>query len=82
MNCREATGFLDDYIAEALATDVRATFEGHLDRCANCRSFVMQYRHTVAAGRMAYADELSNDCPAIPDELVKAILDSLSKEPQ
>jgi hypothetical protein len=42
----------------------------------------MQYRHTVAAGRMAYADELSNDCPAIPDELVKAILDSLSKEPQ
>jgi hypothetical protein len=73
VTCQEATDFLGDFVAGALAPPVQAHFERHLDLCPNCRVFVDQYQRTIAAGRAACSDE----APPLPDELVRAILASL-----
>jgi anti-sigma factor RsiW len=73
VTCQDATDFLGDYVAGALAPDVLATFTRHLERCPNCREFLGQYEQTIAAGRAACADETL----PLPDELVQAILASL-----
>jgi anti-sigma factor RsiW len=78
VTCREATGFLMDYLNGDLPADVQADFERHLDRCANCRAFLAQYRATVAAVKLTGAADV--DPPAaLPEELVQAVLNTLAK---
>jgi anti-sigma factor RsiW len=74
MTCRELTDFLAAYVARDLSADVEAAFERHLALCANCRRFLNQYEQTVAAGRAACGHD--DDAP-VPDELVRAILNSI-----
>jgi anti-sigma factor RsiW len=74
MTCRDATDFLGAYLSRDLAPDVHAAFERHLALCVNCRRFLQQYEQTVAAGRAAC--EACDDAP-VPDELVRAILNSI-----
>ena len=71
MNCRECSEFLADYVSGDMAAEVRATFELHLTRCANCVIYVEQYRITIAAGKAAFDREVAED---LPEELVRAIL--------
>jgi len=77
MTCRDVTDFLDAYLARDLATDVQTAFDGHLALCANCRQFLTQYEQTVVAGRTCCTDD---DTP-MPEELVRAILDSIQRAP-
>jgi anti-sigma factor RsiW len=77
MTCRDCTTFLADYVAGELAVDARVTFETHLDACPNCQVFLVQYRETIVAGKMAMGDE---GAAAIPPELVRAILKALDKD--
>jgi len=73
VKCRECDEFLADYVSGELAADVLATFELHLSRCRNCRTYVEQYRLTIAAGKTACeaAKESKGD---MPEELIQAIL--------
>jgi anti-sigma factor RsiW len=80
MKCRDATDFLAEYITGGLSVDVHGTFERHLERCPNCREFVVQYRETIVAGRIACADA---SLPAVlPEELIEAILSAINAEAQ
>lgn len=72
MKCRECDEFLGDYVAGELPADVLATFEQHLSRCRNCRTYLDQYRATIKAGKTAcdaYKEGLR-----MPEELIQAIL--------
>lgn len=70
MTCRELTDFIIDYLGDELPVDMRASFELHLGACLSCRCYLDQYAASVAAGRMAFDDPL----PAMPEELIRAIL--------
>ncbi len=79
MKCRECDEFLVDYVAGELPSDVLATFELHLSRCRNCRTYLDQYRATIEAGKTAcdaYKEGLR-----MPEELIQAILAAKPKAP-
>lgn len=79
MKCRECDEFLVDYVAGELPADVLATFEMHLSRCRNCRTYLDQYRATIEAGKTAcdaYKEGLR-----MPEELIQAILAAKPKAP-
>jgi anti-sigma factor RsiW len=71
-NCKHVADFLSDYIDDELAGEERAAFERHLELCPRCVDYMRSFEATVRAGREVCGD----DCPPIPDELVRAILDS------
>lgn len=76
MKCREFAEFIADYLSGDIEAEPRSAFERHIERCANCRAYLANYRSTVALGRSAFSDE-DADVPAdVPDDLVKAILAS------
>ncbi|MGH7803910.1 MAG: anti-sigma factor family protein [Candidatus Binatia bacterium] len=73
MTCRELTDFLDDHLEGNLPTSVAEEFEDHLSVCPDCRTYVRNYRQTVALARdSANADE---PLPGnVPEALVDAVL--------
>ena len=79
LTCREVSEFLMDYCGETLPNDVHAVFDVHVDSCHNCKTFLVQYRETIIAGRLACGDEGVTDCP---EDLVQAVMDALMKEPK
>jgi anti-sigma factor RsiW len=76
LTCRACADFLADYLSGELETDVRAAFEVHLDRCRNCRTYLEQYAAVIAAGQRACQQENEAAAHAMPDELVRAILEA------
>jgi anti-sigma factor RsiW len=74
MTCREAADFLADYLSGSLASDVRSRFDHHLSRCPNCRAYLATYEATVALEKRALASDDAGGQPAVPDEVVSAIL--------
>lgn len=74
MTCRELTSFIHDYLAGELPPDRSQGFEHHLTLCENCRRYLRQYRHTIAAGRAAFTDPDAPVPAEVPDDLVRAIL--------
>lgn len=79
MKCRECDEFLVDYVAGELPADVLATFELHLSRCRNCRTYLEQYRSTINAGKTAC--EAYQEGLRMPEELIQAILAAKPKTP-
>jgi predicted anti-sigma-YlaC factor YlaD len=76
VTCRECADFLADYLEGELAAEVRATFELHLERCRNCRTYLEQYSAVIVAGKTACRREDEQAAAAFPEELVQAILDA------
>lgn len=77
--CREVSEFLLEYFEETLPADVKAGFDAHIDGCATCATFLTQYRDTIIAGQLACKDAGIHDCP---EDLVKAVMTALGKEPR
>jgi anti-sigma factor RsiW len=76
VTCRELTEFIIEYLDGELTPEERAPFERHLKACPPCERYLRQYRFTVAAGRVAFT-ECEGEIPAqVPEELIRAILDS------
>jgi anti-sigma factor RsiW len=73
MNCRECAEFLWQYVSGELPLETHEVFARHLAKCRNCDVYLQQYRETIFAGKKACACE-DDAAPAIPDELVRAIL--------
>lgn len=69
-SCKHVSDFLSDYVDDELASEERAAFERHIELCPRCVDYVRSFEATVRAGREVCGD----DCPPIPDELVRAIL--------
>ena len=73
MKCRELAEFLSDYVNGELPLESRTHFEFHLSKCTNCHEYLVQYEITIKAGRIA-CGETSDEMPAVPDDLVKAVM--------
>ena len=77
MNCSELiTSFLADYFDGTLPPDTLADFEHHLDVCESCVAYLRTYRATITMA-VAAGTAPRVDVQDVPEELVKAILDSL-----
>lgn len=81
LTCRACADFLADYLSGELDNEVRASFEVHLDRCRNCRTYLEQYAAVIEAGQRACTRENEEAAGAIPEELVRAVLDALRRPP-
>ena len=81
MKCRECDEFLVDYVSGDLAPDVLETFELHLSRCRNCRTYLEQYRLTIEAGKTA-CQAAKEAKIAMPEELIQAILAARPRGPK
>ncbi|HYE88669.1 MAG TPA: zf-HC2 domain-containing protein [Vicinamibacterales bacterium] len=78
MKCRELAEFLNDYVSGELAHETRTHFEFHISKCKNCHEYMVQYQVVIKAGKIA-CDELSDEMPPMPEELIKAVLASRPK---
>jgi anti-sigma factor RsiW len=76
MTCRELSDFLADYVAGELPVEVSVEFNGHLQRCPECHVFLEQYKVTIHLCCEAYGE---TGLPALPEDLVNAILASLAR---
>jgi anti-sigma factor RsiW len=76
VNCRELAEFIIEYLDGELPADVHAYFETHLSACPPCERYLRQYRTTVTAGRIAFKECEGEISPEVPEELIRAILDS------
>jgi len=74
VTCREFAAFIMQYVDGDLPTDVSASFDRHLSACENCRTYLTQYRATIAAGRSAFVDDDAAVPDDVPEELIRAIL--------
>jgi len=73
MNCREFVEFVMEYLEGDLGDRERAVFEGHIEDCPPCLTYLDTYRETVRLGRSVCGPD--DDVPAdVPEELVQAIL--------
>ncbi len=70
--CEDVNHFLALYLEGALDPKTHARFEGHVQRCPNCNTFLDQYRQTVELVR---EDEIADP----PPELIELTLAFLRK---
>jgi anti-sigma factor RsiW len=74
LTCRECVEFLMDYMDETLDVETRATFERHLAACANCVRYLESYKTTTTICKKAFDPVEREGLPAVPEELIQAIL--------
>ena len=71
MTCQELIEFLTDYLDGQLPLPQRLAFELHLTLCRDCRSYLHNFKTTVAAAKQS-----GDEAAEMPEDLVKAILNS------
>lgn len=71
MTCQELIEFLTDYLDGQLPLSQRLAFELHLTLCPDCRSYLHNFKTTIAAAKQA-----GDEAAEMPEDLVKAILNS------
>lgn len=76
LTCQACADFLAEYLNGELTPEVRTSFETHLDRCRNCRAYLEQYAAVIKAGQTACERENQLASEAMPEELVRAILEA------
>jgi anti-sigma factor RsiW len=74
VTCREFADFIADYLSGALAAETLATFEHHLTRCPNCRTYLAGYEATIKLSKRAFDDDTADVPNDVPADLVNAIL--------
>jgi anti-sigma factor RsiW len=79
LTCRECVEFLMEYLDDTLSIEVRTTFERHLTACANCVRYLESYRTTTRVCKKAFEVRDQDGMPAVPEELIQAILASRPK---
>jgi anti-sigma factor RsiW len=70
VNCKECTEFIQDYVADELPASQRRVFEGHLQLCPPCLTFLDNYKKTLAIGKLCCEEQEE----PLPEALVQAIL--------
>lgn len=71
LTCQELINFLTDYLDGQLPLSQRLAFELHLSLCHDCRSYLHNFKTTIAAAKQS-----TDGTAEIPEDLVKAILKS------
>jgi anti-sigma factor RsiW len=72
MSCKEFVELVTDYLEGALPRDERHRFEGHLEVCPGCVTYVEQIRATVQTVGALREEDIP---PGTRDELLAAFRD-------
>ena len=81
MTCHDVETFLDDYLDRKLSWGTRLRFEFHIRMCAECKRYIARYRRAIELGqRLLGEDPQARADEAVPDDLVDAILKSVSED--
>lgn len=75
LTCQEVLDFLSDYVEGRLRPGEHARLEEHLAVCPPCIDYLLSFQATLAACRSLRGSDLGQ-LPAMPEELVQAILES------
>lgn len=70
MNCRECNDFLIDYLNGDLPPGQQRIFEGHIELCPPCLTYLDSYRETLKLAQKCGEEHAE----PLPDALVSAIL--------
>jgi anti-sigma factor RsiW len=73
ISCKDFVAFLDRYLDGELEAERKAVFERHLAICPDCTAYLDSYRKTMSLSAQALRGSAAGP-PAMPDELVRAIL--------
>lgn len=76
ITCAEAEGFIVDYLEGDLHPAKIKVFEMHLKLCQECRSYLEAYKTAAALGKAAFEDPEGDAAGAMPEDLVRAIIDA------
>lgn len=74
LTCQEVLDFLSDYVEGRLPAGEHARMEEHLAVCPPCIDYLKSFEATLAACRSLRMADVAAQLPAMPDELVQAIL--------
>ena len=80
LTCQQLIEFLTDYLDGQLPLTQRAAFELHLALCRDCRSYLHNFKTTIAVSQQAFADSAETVPASVPEDLVQAILKSRREE--
>ena len=69
MTCREFVDFLMEYLDGTLAASELQVFEGHIDDCPQCVTYLDTYRETVRLGRSVCDAE-----GPVPDDVPETVV--------
>jgi len=74
--CHEVLDFLADYLDGSLPPEARAAFDRHLAVCPPCVAYLESYKATIALEKDAFRDSGERAVSAVPEALIRAILDA------
>jgi len=74
LTCQEVLDFLSDYVEGRLPAAEHARMDEHLAVCPPCVEYLASFQATLAACRSLRTIDLAAQLPAMPEELVQAIL--------
>ena len=61
MKCKKVVDFLTDYLEGDLEQEVTIAFEGHIDDCPGCLSFVNTFKTTVDLAKDIRYEEIPEE---------------------
>jgi anti-sigma factor RsiW len=76
LTCQQLIEFLSEYVEGRLPLTQRAAFELHLALCRNCRSYLHNFKTSIAVSKQALAGSAEPVAASVPEDLVQAILKS------
>jgi predicted anti-sigma-YlaC factor YlaD len=74
MTCRDFADVLDQFLDGTLPAALARQLDDHLKICIDCRNYLDGYRQAGPTARAALGNANDPVPPAVPEELVKAIL--------
>jgi len=76
ITCREFEEFVLSYLDGSLPTKQAKRFEWHIRICRECREYLAAYKRTIEVGKAALGPAHEAVPEEVPEDLVRAILDS------
>ena len=79
MSCRELADFIRAYLDGELSFREKVAFKTHLAMCADCRAYLKTYEEAVSMGKQVFEEDADEIPQEVPEDLVKAVLESRKK---
>ena len=76
ITCEEFESFILAYLEDDLPERQRKVFEIHLKVCRECREYLRAYQASMSLAKSVFEDRNARVPDDVPEDLVKAILDS------
>jgi anti-sigma factor RsiW len=76
ITCNEFEDFILAYLDDELPRSKRRVFDWHIRLCKECREYLAAYLTSLELTKKAMAADEATDLPAVPDDLVTAVMEA------